>query len=208
MDRAQTARHLHGHPFDFEPTHKLLIETNNRPLITGGDEATWGRVQLTPFTEVIPTSEQDPHLEDTLAEEFAGILAWMVRGCLDWQANGLRVPGVVKAETEKYQESQDPLQDFLEAGCETGEDQAATKADVWAAYVEWSKGQGGYSLGKQRFNALLETHQFEEFRDGKNNNDRSWRGIGLKTTEGTPGESDTSFEVKPGVFDRMSAIAG
>ena len=43
--------------------------------------------------------------------------------------------------------------DQAEARCEIGENQAATKAEVWAAYVDWSRRQGGYSLGRQRFTA-------------------------------------------------------
>ena len=121
-----------------------------------------------------------------------------VNGDLEWQAGGLRVPEVVTAETEQYQESQDPLQDFFEARCEIGEHQAATKADVWAAYVDWSKGQGGYALGRQRFNALLETHGFTAFRDGTKHNARAWRGIGLKESEG----ADTPFETASGLFGR------
>lgn len=187
-----TARHLHGHQFDFEPTHKILIETNNRPIISGGDEATWGRVQLIPFTEVIPKPEQDEELEEKLAGEFPGILTWAVRGCLEWQASGLKVPADVQAATEQYQETMDPLQDFFEARCQVGPDHAVSRTDLWEAYLEWAKQHDGYPLGKQRFNALLEAKGFEAFRDSQNKNARSWRGIGCRRN--VKGESGGSAD--------------
>ena len=49
-------------------------------------------------------------LEEKLrAERRAGILAWMIDGCLDWQHNGLVRPQVVVEATAEYFDAQDLL---------------------------------------------------------------------------------------------------
>jgi len=58
----------------------------------------WRRVKLVPFAQTFPP---DRTLPDILKREGAGILAWAVRGCLDWQRDGLRHPEVVEAATQE-----------------------------------------------------------------------------------------------------------
>ncbi|MFW2542014.1 hypothetical protein ACN2XU_05180 [Primorskyibacter sp. 2E107] len=50
--------------------------------------------------------EQCGHrLPDRLLAERDGILAWALRGCLEWQETGLRPPEAVMAATEDYFEA-------------------------------------------------------------------------------------------------------
>jgi putative DNA primase/helicase len=64
---------------------KIFIDGNHKPEIRGTDTAIWNRTKLIPFNVSIPESEIDKRLLDKLKAEAAGILAWAVRGCLDWQ---------------------------------------------------------------------------------------------------------------------------
>lgn len=43
------------------------------------------RLNLIPFTITIPPAERDLKLADKLKEEWSGILAWAIEGCLEWQ---------------------------------------------------------------------------------------------------------------------------
>ena len=52
-----------------------------------------------PFTRT--PAKPDPKLEAKLRAEAAGILRWMIDGCLDWQANGLVRPQSVVEATEE-----------------------------------------------------------------------------------------------------------
>ena len=86
-----TARALYGAPFTFAPTHKLLIRGNHRPIISDDDEGIWRRILLIPFDLDVPAQDRDPGLEARLLAEAPGILAWMVRGFINWKADGLKV---------------------------------------------------------------------------------------------------------------------
>ena len=50
------------------------------------------RIVVVPFTVIIPEAERDLKLPEKLNHERPAILAWMVRGCLEWQRQGLNLP--------------------------------------------------------------------------------------------------------------------
>src|SRR5690606_33658354 len=84
-----SARRMKEDYWEFEPTHKIVLATNHKPQIRGTDHAIWRRVHLVPFTVTIPDDQQDRDLPSKLRGELPGILAWCVRGCLEWQQIGL-----------------------------------------------------------------------------------------------------------------------
>jgi putative DNA primase/helicase len=80
-----SARFLFKEYFEFKPQFKVWMATNHKPVIKDTDNAIWRRVRLIPFGVTIPEEERDPHLVETLRGEYAGILNWAIRGCLEWQ---------------------------------------------------------------------------------------------------------------------------
>jgi putative DNA primase/helicase len=84
----------------------------------------------------------DATLSDTLAAEAAGILGWAVRGCLDWQAQGLAAPSVVLQATQQYEQDSDVLAEFLAGACEVELDAEVSAADLFAHYQRWTEAQG------------------------------------------------------------------
>jgi putative DNA primase/helicase len=96
------ARFLRAEWFDFRPEFKLWLATNHKPVIRGTDKGIWDRIRPIPFTVSIPEERQDKELANKLMTELAGILAWAVRGCLEWQRTGLGVPEEVREATEGY----------------------------------------------------------------------------------------------------------
>src|SRR5205823_5111930 len=89
-------------PWEFDPTHKIILVTNHKPHVRGTDYALWRRVKLVPFTVTIAEGRQDKQLGEELRAQARGILAWLVQGCLDWLRNGLVTPSVVTEATEEY----------------------------------------------------------------------------------------------------------
>ncbi len=51
----------------------------------GTEEAIWRRVKLAPFEVTIAEADRDEHLGEKLQAEDAGILNWMIEGCLRWR---------------------------------------------------------------------------------------------------------------------------
>jgi putative DNA primase/helicase len=90
------ARFMRQDFFEYVPQFKLVIAGNHKPGLRAVDEAIRRRFHLIPFTVTIPLEERDQELTDKLKGEWPGILAWMVKGCLEWQRQGLRPPEAVR----------------------------------------------------------------------------------------------------------------
>jgi putative DNA primase/helicase len=146
------------HEVQFSPTHTLFLLTNNKPKADPYDYALWKRVQLVPFTLSFINNPRKPHerkrdpdLPAKLKEESPGILAWLVRGCLEWQKEGLNPPGIVKEATAQYQSEEDKIGRFI-SNCCIEKPQVMVKSSVlYDAYVSWCEEMGIQSLSGKVF---------------------------------------------------------
>jgi putative DNA primase/helicase len=132
------ARYMRGDYFEFPRTHKLILATNNRPIIKETTLAIWRRIRLCPFEVTIPPEAQDRHLTDKLKAEWPGILNWLLKGCLAWQREGLNEPAEVLAATADYQAEQDPLAEFFDTCCTSGPSVEVPRADLFTSYAAWA----------------------------------------------------------------------
>ena len=172
-----TARGLHQAPFDFDPTHKIWLYGNHKPIIRGTDDGIWRRVHLLPFTVTIPKEKVDTSLPDKLKAELPGILAWAVRGCLDWQARGLSVPSAVDQATGDYRRDQDELGRFLDECCVLADGATVTKSALYEEYQNW-----GGDWSKRYFGGKMRDKGFAPNERGTGNV-AIWRGLGLLSDE-------------------------
>ena len=178
-----SARFMRGEFFDFKPTHKLWLSTNHKPEIRGTDNAIWRRIRLVPWAVSIPPADQDKKLPAKLRAELAGVLAWVVEGCLEWRQSGLQAPDEVRRATGAYRSEMDVIGAFLRDECEIGRDFRATLKAVYARYEEWCEEGGERAESKRKFNArLTERGQFEDRRSGPGGL-REWHGLRLLTKE-------------------------
>ncbi|MFC1971192.1 phage/plasmid primase, P4 family [Chloroflexota bacterium] len=53
------ARFLYCENTEFEPTFKIFLATNDKPIVRGEDSAIWERLKLIPFTQYIPPEERE-----------------------------------------------------------------------------------------------------------------------------------------------------
>ena len=95
---------------DIYPTFKLAGSVNRKPPVKGNDDGIWRRINLVPFEVQIPPEEVDKQLGDKLWTERAGILNWLVAGCLDYLTRGkLDPPLEVSAATQEYRDDSDVM---------------------------------------------------------------------------------------------------
>lgn len=178
-----TARLLYREAFEFLPTFKLWLCANHAPEVNDDDGAMWRRILRLPFEHEVPKEKRDPTLKARLRDPAIGgpaILAWAVRGCLDWQTHGLVVPKLVEDATEAYRKSQDPLSDFL-ADCCVLDAQAQVRADLLReTYEKWAKDFGVEALKGRAFGERLRSRGC---RPERTKSSRYWAGIGLVVTE-------------------------
>jgi len=146
------ARFMRQDHFEFQPTHKVELQTNYKPVIRGQDRGLWRRVLLVPFTQTFGTTAEigaghalhlaDPTLAEQLHAERAGILAWVVAGAREWYLHGLNPPDVVRAATAEYREEQDRVGQFIAEACELD-------AEAWALLQEWNGRPGLYTVYRE-----------------------------------------------------------
>jgi len=182
------ARDLHEREITFRPTHILLLLTNRRPHIPADDDPMWDRLKLIPFTQRFvdePTRpnehKRDTRLVDALHCEASGILASLVRGCLDWQTNGLGTPERVKQATSEYRDDEDILAQFVAQRCVKDKDARVGARKLYNEYRQWAEDTGTYPIMKETaFGRWMGRHYVrKEERSGN-----VYLGIGLLASDG------------------------
>lgn len=157
------ARFLFQEYFEFLPQFKIFLALNHRPEIRETENAIWERIRLIPFEVYIPPEERDKHLSEKLCAELPGILAWAVRGCLDWQREGLSEPEEVTEATTAYRREQDQIGRFLEERCyvDKGHSSVRVKSrDLYGAYKAWCDEMGEHEKTQNAFGRYLTTQGF------------------------------------------------
>jgi putative DNA primase/helicase len=172
-----SARFMRQDFFEFTPAFKLVVAGNNKPGLRSVDEAIRRRLNLIPFIVTIPPAERDQELGEKLQAEAAGILAWMIQGCADWQTRGLAPPQVVTDATAKYLEAEDAIAAWLDDKCQRDPQAFSNTTAMFTSWTEWANSNGEFVGSVKRFVSALETRGFHQYRkmDG-----RGFTGLRLK----------------------------
>jgi putative DNA primase/helicase len=164
----------------FEPSHLLLLLTNSRPSAPASDYALWKRIYLIPFEQsfvddpvVSNESKADPYLVDKLKSETPGILAWLVRGCLAWQEEGLNPPASVQAATEDYRKDEDYIGKFIDERLVQDKTCSAKAGEAYQAFKKWCDENGLHPVSGKRFG----TEMKQRFDSGKDRDGIFYIGI-------------------------------
>jgi putative DNA primase/helicase len=157
--------------FEFDPTHKLQMLTNHKPIIKGADGGIWRRVLLVPYMARFADAEEvkagrahyvkDTRIAERLKNEAQGVLTWIVAGARAWYADGLRAPDIVMAASRDYQSEQDRVGQFLNECCEFDKEARTALAGgfddgLYGAYRMWCTDGGVFAVSKQKFTQELE----------------------------------------------------
>jgi len=171
----------------FDPTHTLFVLTNHKPAAPADDYAFWQRVLLIHFGVSFvdhprkPNEmKRDPEILNRLKAESAGILAWLVRGFLQWRERGLNPPRQVFEKTSQYQMEEDIIGAFMNECCTISNDQRVRANDLYQAYQEWCKDNGHRPLSNTRFGKKM-SEKFEK----RTSNGNWYIGITIKGEEPT-----------------------
>lgn len=181
-----TARPLYGAPVSWEASHTVMLITNHRPHVSADDYAMWKRIVLIPFAlsfvdepKDANERQRDPNLDAKLKAEAPGILAWLVRGCLAWQREGLRPPATVKAATESYRTDEDTLGQWLAECCIVGDGCTCKALSAYESYAAWCKAMNVKPMWGNTFGKKLA----ERFTKEQTRNGIRYVGIGLLTDQ-------------------------
>lgn len=145
------ARFLHKEFFAFRSTAFPIFSTNTVPMLTGLDNGTKRRLLVIPFLnrwyrpEDCPKGEKivDRDLEDTLACELEGILAWVVAGAVRYHQNGgLTIPDKLIAARDAKMKEFNPLQDFQDTCLEPCDRMTMTYDEISRCYKNFLVANG------------------------------------------------------------------
>jgi putative DNA primase/helicase len=151
------ARFMRQDFFEYVPTFKLVIAGNHKPGLRSVDEAIRRRFHLLPFNITIPPAERDSELGERLRDEWPGILAWMIAGCLQWQKRGLAPPEAVTLATAAYLEAEDAMAAWLDESGTRDPNAWETTKTLFASWKAWADSAGEYAGTLKRFIQNVET---------------------------------------------------
>ena len=181
-----TARKLYHESFEYKPAFTLWLVANHAPKVDPDDDAMWRRIVLIPMICQVPKELRDPKVKAHLTNpEIAGpaILQWLLKGCLDWQHEGLKIPAVVQQATDDYRASQDSFSDFVSDCCIVEPDAWVSSEDLRERYASWSR---EHNEGRLNSNGLSDKafakklHRFGCSSRKGTGGLRGWRGIRIR----------------------------
>ncbi len=173
------ANRMRENSFEFVPSHSLVYVTNFRPKVNGDDKAMWRRLSIVPFDVVV--ADPDVTLPEKLRTQLPAVLAWVYRGWLQYQREGLNPPQAVLERTETYRGENDPIGQFLSEECVVGTNpylrvRATALYESWAV---WAMKQGHPAITVKEFGGRM-TERFEKKPDKKGTN---YLGVALRADE-------------------------
>jgi putative DNA primase/helicase len=155
------------------------------PSASADDGAFWRRARRIVFDMVVPEDQRDRDLPEKLKapEVRSAVLAWLVEGCVKWQASPtLREPSAVLDATAEYREDNDPITDWLSEQCLLGPQYTAKPGELWGSYRGWLAGSASRGLSAKDFTKALEAKDGIKAERGAGKKPRllGWRGITLR----------------------------
>jgi len=185
------ARTLYQPEIEFRPTCKFFLAANHRPTVSDDDDALWRRIVVVPFTNAVPDGKRDPAVKAQLRDPAVGgpaILAWMVRGLLDYRVNGFRVPEVVRKATQAYRADMDPIDNFWTECCVPDPAAWTPTRRLCAAYERWTDEQRERPIAKKVFWTRLAARGCKP---EKREHTRGW--LGVKLTDPDTDDDGVTF---------------
>lgn len=164
--------------FRMTPIFKFTLWCNDLPQIPQGTAGIWRRVKVIPWEQHLKAEQRDRDLPKKLRGEYAGTLAWMVRGLLDWLDNGFVEPESVQLASADYKHDSDPLSNFLRL-CTVPDPEARIQSStLYETYQAWTKAVGEYEWKQKGFSQALKAKGLA----AKASNGMHWLGIRLVKT--------------------------
>jgi len=162
------ARFLNAEFFEFKPVGKIHLATNHLPDVSGSHSMA-RRLQDIGWDVIVPPAKRIQGLaEKILAREAAGVLNWAIRGCLDWQKQGLAVPESVTAKTREHIAQSNPLATWLEEETDAVPDAVTENSQLYGSYKTWAEKAGvRYPMSLKAFTTRLQEQGYTQAKDSR-----------------------------------------
>ncbi|MCR5487431.1 MAG: DUF5906 domain-containing protein [Lachnospiraceae bacterium] len=157
-------------PFDFLPTHSLVLFTNHLPRVGANDDGIWRRLAVIPFNAKFEGDGDKKNYTKHLIHHAGGaILAWLIEGAKKAIEDDFKykLPDEVKEAISSYREDNDWFSHFIEACCETDPSYSEKSGEFYKAYRTFCFQTGDYIRDSATFYAAVEQAGFIRRRTNK-----------------------------------------
>ena len=151
------------------------------PKINGRDHGIYRRLQIVPFQRRFEAHEQDKTFADKLEAELSGILNWAIRGCLNWQEQGLNPPQIVKDQLVHYQRDMDTVCKFVDAQLVLDPASKIQSSELYQEYRSWCKRMGYSQQDDKQFKVSM--LRIEKVTYGRSKAGRHYAGVRYRWDE-------------------------
>lgn len=151
-------------PFDYIPTHTLVLYTNHLSKVGANDDGTWRRLIVIPFNAKIEKKSNIKNYSDCLVEKAGGaILNWIIEGAKKAVENDfkLKEPPVVIEAVNHYRNNNDWLSIFIDDCCELDSSYIEKSGEFYQEYRAYCARNGEYPRSTTDFYTGLEIAGFE-----------------------------------------------
>lgn len=161
-----SARFLNAEFFDFRPVGKIHLATNHLPDVSGSHSMA-RRLHDIGWDVIVPPAKRIRGLDEKiLAREASGVLNWAIRGCLDWQRQGLAVPASVTAKTREHIAQSNPLATWLEEQTDNVLTAVTENSVLYGSYKTWAEKAGVQRpMSLKAFTTRLAESGYEQSKD-------------------------------------------
>lgn len=178
-----SARGMREDQTTFMPTHTMILLTNNLPQADGQDEALWARLKLIRFSQSF-LANPDVHIDQKLADEAEGILAWLVRGSVRFNSltGPLVEPRSVWASSSEWRAGESTFRLFLSEQVVADPKGRVTTPDLREAYRRWCQLAG---LDEETVEGRKMANYMRSLSatPGRTKSSKHWEGVRLVTDQ-------------------------
>ena len=132
-----SARRLYHESFTMQPTWKIHMAVNHKPLVRGNDYGIWRRVLAIPWEQEFAGNRADKNLQKKLLQELPGILNWCIAGYTQWRAHGLEIPEKVRLATSTYRKESNSVLQWINEECTIDSGSCCEALVLYANYCHW-----------------------------------------------------------------------
>lgn len=170
-------------PFDFTPSHTVVLYTNHLPKVGASDDGTWRRLIVIPFHAKIEGSSDIKNYADYLYEHAgSAVISWIIEGAKKVIEHEYKIkpPKVVADAIAEYRGMNDWLSQFMEDCCDIKDGLEQKSGDLYQEYRAYCLRTGEYARNNADFTAALEKRGFMR----KKKKSGMWvQGLQLKDTD-------------------------
>lgn len=187
-----TGNAMRSNPVTFEPTHTLVMTTNDEPPVT--DPALRARMRVIPCEadQGAVRAARRAITGRVWADEAPGVLAKLMSQCAAWLADqdtagNAAAPALVRGVVDEMAAGQSPVREWVEL-CTVPADPGTPGRELYRCFCAWFEGQAMYRKApvpsETAFGRSLTEMRYPATKIGTGNNRKSYRPLSVLTGGG------------------------